>query len=115
LARYAHLELTENTSRDRKGPVCGPILQLEVRTDPESKQEWKKAGRLSAVGLEMGFAMAIGVVGGGYLDDRLGTAPVLFWIGFALGLGAAGKALYDGVRMASKTVGADDENTSTKV
>ena len=86
-----------------------------MRTDPESRREWKKAGRLSAVGLEMGIAIAIGVVGGGYLDDRLGTTPVLFWIGFALGLGAAAKALYDGVRMASRTVGAEDEKTSTKV
>jgi len=88
---------------------------MEVHTDPESKQEWKKAGRLSAVGLEMGFAIIIGVWGGGYLDDRLGTTPVLFWIGFAVGLGAAAKALYDGMRVASKTVVPDDEKTSKKI
>jgi len=63
----------------------------------------------------MGFAIAIGVLGGGYLDDRLGTAPVLFWIGFVVGLGAAVKALYDGVRVASKTVVPDDEETSKKI
>ena len=88
---------------------------MEVHTDPESKQEWKKAGRLSAVGLEMGFAIVVGVLGGGYLDDRLGTTPVLFWIGFAVGLGAAAKALYDGMRVASKTVVPDDEETSKKI
>ena len=88
---------------------------MEARTDPEARREWKKVGRLSAVGLEMGFAIAIGVLGGGYLDDRFGTAPVLFWIGFAVGLGAAAKALYDGVRVASKTVVADDEENSKKV
>jgi F0F1-type ATP synthase assembly protein I len=115
LARYAHLELTGNTVRDRNGPAREPVLQLEARTDSESKREWKKAGRLSAVGLEMGFAIMIGVFGGGYLDDRFGTTPVLFWIGFAIGLGAAAKALYDGVRVASGTVVADDENTSKKV
>jgi len=57
----------------------------------------------------------IGVFGGGYLDEKLGTAPVLFWIGFAVGLGAAAKAVYDGVRVASKTVVPDDEETSKKI
>ena len=107
--------MTENGVRDRNGPAREPVLQLEARTDSGSKREWKKAGRLSAVGLEMGFAMAIGVLGGGYLDDHFGTTPVLFWIGFAVGLGAAVKALYDGVRVASKTVVPDDEETSKKI
>jgi hypothetical protein len=40
---------------------------------------------------------------------------VLFWIGFAVGLGAAAKAVYDGVRVASKTVVPDDEETSKQI
>jgi F0F1-type ATP synthase membrane subunit c/vacuolar-type H+-ATPase subunit K len=63
----------------------------------------------------MGFALLIGVLGGQYLDGKLDTTPVLFWIGFALGLGAAGKALYDGVKLASKAVNTDDENSSKKI
>jgi F0F1-type ATP synthase assembly protein I len=38
----------------------------------------------------MAAAIAIGFFGGGWLDDRFGTAPVLRWVGFALGLAAAG-------------------------
>ena len=70
---------------------------------------WKQAGRLSAIGLEMGFAVSIGVLGGGYLDDHFGTKPILFWVGFAVGLGAAAKAVIDGVRTARKAMDADDE------
>ncbi len=72
---------------------------------------WKQAGRLSAVGLEMGIAVTIGIVGGGYLDDRFGTKPVLFWVGFAVGLGAAVKAVVDAVRAARKAMDADDATT----
>ncbi|MCK9462156.1 MAG: AtpZ/AtpI family protein [Proteobacteria bacterium] len=63
----------------------------------------------------MGFAILIGVLGGQYLDDVFDTAPVLFWIGFAVGLGAAAKAVYDGLRVASRTVVPDDEKNSKKI
>jgi F0F1-type ATP synthase assembly protein I len=62
----------------------------------------------------MGIAVIIGVAGGGYLDGLFDTAPVLFWIGFAVGLGAAAKALYDGVRVASKRAVAGDDESSDK-
>ena len=88
---------------------------LKGITDPEAKRMWKQAGRLSAIGLEMGFAVSIGVLGGGYLDDRFGTKPVLFWLGFAIGLGAAVKALVDGARAVRKTLEEDDAATSKKV
>jgi hypothetical protein len=76
---------------------------------------WRQAGRLSTIGLEMGVAVSIGVVGGGYLDGRFGTKPVLFWVGFAVGLGGAVKALVDGVRAARKTMDADDAATPKKI
>jgi F0F1-type ATP synthase assembly protein I len=75
---------------------------------------WKQAGRLSAIGLEMGFAVSLGVLGGGYLDDRFGTKPLLFWIGFAVGLGAAVKAVVDGAREVRKAMEADDSASHKK-
>ena len=39
--------------------------------------------------------MAIGVFGGRYLDEKFDTAPILFWVGFLIGLGAAIKAVVD--------------------
>lgn len=76
---------------------------------------WKQAGRLSAVGLEMGIAVTLGILGGGWLDERFGTKPVLFWVGFAIGLGAAGKAVVDAVRSARKAMDADDASNPKEV
>ena len=43
----------------------------------------------------MGIATAIGIIAGRYLDRKLDTSPVFFWVGFFLGIGAAAKALID--------------------
>jgi F0F1-type ATP synthase assembly protein I len=68
----------------------------------------REATRFIAVGLEMGVAVFIGVFGGRFLDNWLGTRPVFFWIGLALGLGAAGKAIWDAAARARKTLERDD-------
>jgi len=72
---------------------------------------WKQAGRFAAMGLEMGFAVGIGLIVGWYLDSRFGTEPVLFWVGFSLGIGAAAKAVFDGARAARKAMGKDGSST----
>jgi F0F1-type ATP synthase assembly protein I len=54
---------------------------------------WRLAGRYSAVGIEMGAAIAIGTLGGRWLDGKLGTEPYLFWFGFVVGVGAAVRAI----------------------
>lgn len=43
---------------------------------------------MSSVGLEMGFAVLIGLLGGRFLDARIGTAPWLLIIGTILGMAA---------------------------
>ena len=75
---------------------------MEEETDPEGRKMIHQASRYAAVGLEMGIAMALGVLGGRALDDYFGTKPVLFWIGFTVGVGAAFKAIVDVVRKAQK-------------
>ena len=50
---------------------------------------WKLAGRYSALGIEMWSAVAIGTLGGWWLDKHLGTKPYLFWFGLVVGIGAA--------------------------
>ena len=74
---------------------------------------WKQTGQFAAVGLEMGIALAIGLIGGWYLDEKLGSKPVFFWIGFTLGIGAAGKAVWDAARKARKEM-TDDRASSSK-
>ena len=54
---------------------------------------WRLAGRYSAVGIEMSAAVAIGAIGGDWLDHRWGTEPYLFWFGVIIGMGAAVRAI----------------------
>lgn len=81
----------------------------EETTDPDGRKMFKQAGRHAAVGLEIGIAMAIGLIGGNYLDSKLDTKPIFFWIGFCLGIGAAVKALVDTVRAAKRELADNDE------
>ena len=68
----------------------------------EARQLWRTAGRVGAVGIEMGIAVAIGHLGGVWLDGRFGTAPVLGLVGLLLGIAAAGKALWSTARKLKK-------------
>lgn len=61
----------------------------------------------TGVGLEMGLAVALGIIGGRYLDRYFGTGPILFWCGFFLGIGAAAKALVDIAVKAKKDMSDD--------
>ena len=54
---------------------------------------WRLSARYSAVGIEMAVAVAVGTLGGRWLDERLGTTPWLFWLGLASGVGAAVRAV----------------------
>ena len=59
---------------------------------------WRTATRVGAVGLEMGLAVGIGALGGAWLDEQFETSPILGIVGLFLGIGAAGKALWDTAR-----------------
>jgi ATP synthase protein I len=76
------------------------ITDKEDKT--EARQMWQKAARVGVVGLEMGIAVAIGFFGGAWLDGRFGTAPYLGLVGLVVGVGAAGKALWDTARKLSR-------------
>jgi F0F1-type ATP synthase assembly protein I len=50
----------------------------------------------------MGIAVAVGYLGGNWLDGQWGTSPYLGLIGLLLGVGAAGKALWSTARKMQK-------------
>jgi len=59
----------------------------------DRERMWRLAGRYSSVGLEMAIAIAIGTLGGRWLDGRFGWGPWGFWIGLSIGIGAAVRAV----------------------
>lgn len=60
----------------------------------EGRKQLKLAARASAVGIEMVLAIAAGYFGGRWLDARFDTAPILAYIGLALGFLAGFKSLW---------------------
>lgn len=69
---------------------------------PSKTTAFFKAAQFASLGLEMGLCVAIGV-GIGYLaDSRLGTKPWLLLFFLLCGIAAAGKAVYDAAKRASK-------------
>jgi ATP synthase protein I len=76
--------------------------------DPEARKMWQTAASTGAVGLEIALAIGIGYFGGQYLDRKLGVAPWLTWVGFAVGVGAAIKALVRVVRSYQKSLEQDE-------
>ena len=61
---------------------------------------WRTALRFSAVGLEMGLAVAIGYGAGFWLDNKFGTDPYLKIVMLLFGIGAAFNAIYQAARRA---------------
>jgi F0F1-type ATP synthase assembly protein I len=86
----------------------------EELTDPESRKMLNQAGNFAAVGLEMGLAVAIGIFGGRFLDSKLDTEPVFFWIGFSIGIGAAAKAVVVAVQRARKSLGTNGSSSDNE-
>ena len=56
---------------------------------------WVAALRLLGVGFFIGGAIVLGVLGGLWLDDRLGTRPVLTLVGLFVGLTIAFIGVYE--------------------
>lgn len=93
--------LTSRAHEERESRVGLGGARCSIGADDdkaEARQLWRTAGRVGAVGLEMGISVAIGYAAGAWLDGKFDTAPVLGYVGLALGIGAAGKALWSTAR-----------------
>lgn len=64
-----------------------------MSSDPDAKQMWRLAARYSAISIEIVLAVMLGVWAGSWLDRKFDTAPIFFWIGTLVGIGAATKAI----------------------
>ena len=62
--------------------------------DKDLKKTIKDVGYLSTVGMAMAISIAIGAIGGYYLDRWLGTQPWFALIGLGVGIAAAFSNLF---------------------
>ena len=76
----------------------------------EQREQLRRVGSLSTVGLELALSIAVGYLGGQWLDEKLGTEPWLEWIGLGFGLAAAAVSLYRAVRRAQRLMEEEDES-----
>jgi len=51
--------------------------------------DWRGIGSFGTIGLQIVLCIAVGFLGGQWLDKKFGTAPYLEWMGFVFGLAAA--------------------------
>ena len=72
----------------------GERLRAFGPMEEDKRKLYKRLMRYSAVGLEMGFAVAIGVAMGYYLDQYFNTSPWLILIFLMLGVVAAFRSLF---------------------
>lgn len=72
-------------------------------------EQLKIAGRVGAIGIELGLALCVGYFGGRWLDGQLGTGPWLMWAGAVIGLAAGAKSLYQLTRKTRADLEACDE------
>lgn len=66
------------------------------------QQHWKGLAGPGTLGLEVALSVAVGLLGGNWLDGKLGTSPWLTIIGLAYGLAAAIRALYRAHKQAKR-------------
>jgi len=71
-----------------------------------NKDIYKTLLNYSALGLEMGFSVIIGLAAGFYADKWLGTFPYLTFVFMIFGMAAAFKAVYRAYKRLKKE---DDE------
>ena len=81
--------------------------------DPDSKKMWRLAATTGAVGIEIVVAIGLPTYLGHYLDQRYGTSWIIY-VGLAIGVGAAIKALVRVTRDYNRALGndADDDSAS---
>ena len=77
----------------------------------EQREQLKQLGSLSTIGLEISLSIAVGYLGGKWLDSKLGTEPWLEWIGLGFGLAAGALSLYRVVRRAQRMMEEEDEKS----
>jgi F0F1-type ATP synthase assembly protein I len=73
------------------------------------QQHWKGVGTYGTVGLELGLSVLVGVLGGQWLDTRLGTEPWLMVAGLVLGAVAGFRTLWRALAKANRALEREEQ------
>ena len=69
---------------------------------PRDGRQLSAALRLASVGIELAISTVIGLLGGRWLDGKLGTDPYLMIVGLLLGITAGFRSLILAARKANR-------------
>jgi ATP synthase protein I len=81
-----------------------------VGLGPQGGKLLKATMRLASVGIELSISTVIGLLGGRWLDGKLGTDPWLMIVGLVLGVTAGFRSL---IRTAQKANRENDANANS--
>ena len=68
------------------------------------QQYWKGLGGPGTLGIEIVLSVAVGLLGGAWLDKKFGASPWFTLIGLAYGIAAASRAVYRALKQANKEI-----------
>jgi len=74
----------------------------KVVLGPRGGRQLTALTKLASVGIEFSLSVLIGLLGGRWLDEKLGTAPWLMIVGLLLGVSAGLRSLIKTARLANK-------------
>lgn len=66
-------------------------------------------GQFTMLGIEVGLSVVVGLLGGWWLDEKLGTSPWLALAGTGFGMATAGRVLIRAGRHAKRLAELEDE------
>ena len=72
------------------------------------QQNWKGIASYATVGIEFGLSLLVGLFGGRWLDQKLGTAHWLTFVGFGFGIAAGYRAIYRAAKAANRDAAAEE-------
>jgi ATP synthase protein I len=93
-----------------KHPKDVPATSAPANIAPAARKTKRAYNALSAssVGLELGIAVIVGLLGGMWLDNRFGTTPWLMLVFLVLGLVAGFRNVLRAVERAEKAAAIED-------
>ncbi len=73
------------------------------------QQHWKGLGTYGSIGLELAISVFVGLLGGYWLDGKLGSEPWLTLVGLGVGAAAGFRSLWRATQKMNRQAEREDE------